>query len=152
MKRNIDQKSLHILLADDDEDDSEMLREAIESVRVGVSLHHFENGEKLMAHLSSCNGNVPDMIFLDLNMPRKNGLECLTEIRTHKKFNDTVIAMYSTSTSEKDIDNTFHAGANIYIKKPKDYVVLQKVVSEVISINWQYHTSKLKRENFVMMR
>ena len=152
MKKNFEYKSLHILLADDDEDDREMLREAIESSSVDIALHNFENGEKLMEYLSDCNGNVPDMIFLDLNMPRKNGLECLTEIRTHKKFNDIVIAIYSTSIMESEIDNTFHAGANIYIRKPKKYDILKKAVADVLSTNWQYHTSKLNRENFVMLR
>ncbi len=152
MKKLSEYRSLQVLLADDDDDDREMLREAIESVRVDVSLHNFEDGEKLMAHLSTYNGNVPDMIFLDLNMPRKNGLECLTEIRTQKKFNETVIAVYSTSSAEKDIDSTFLAGANIYIRKPRDYKLLQKVLSDVLSTNWQYHTSKLNRENFVMLR
>ena len=152
MKKGTDYKSLHILLADDDEDDREMLREAIENSRVDIALHNFDDGEKLMTHLSTCNGNVPDMIFLDLNMPRKNGMECLTEIRTNKKFNNTVIAIYSTSSAEKDIDGTFHAGANIYIRKPKDYEVLKKAIADVLSTNWQYHTSKLNRENFVMLR
>jgi CheY-like chemotaxis protein len=143
---------MRILLADDDTDDRAFLREAIESVRVDHALYHFENGEKLMEHLAQCNGNVPDLIFLDLNMPRKNGMECLTEIRTKKKFNDTMIAIYSTSAMKNDIDRSFHAGANIYIRKPNSYGALQKIVTDVLSINWQYHTSQLKRENFVMVR
>ena len=152
VKKNWDHKSLHVLLADDDEDDRELLREAIELVKVDIALHNFANGDTLMQHLSQCNDDIPDLIFLDLNMPRKNGIECLVEIRTQKKFTDTVIAIYSTSAVEEDIDSTFHAGANIYIRKPKNFEVLKKVVSEVLKTNWQYHTSRLNRENFVMLR
>ena len=143
---------MSILLVDDDEDDREVLREAIESVRVDITLQNFANGEILMEHLAQCNGNAPDMIFLDLNMPRKNGLQCLTEIRTQQKFNNTVVAIYSTSSAEKDIESSFHAGANIYIRKPRDFKILKKVVSDVLATNWQYHTSRLNRENFVMLR
>jgi CheY-like chemotaxis protein len=152
MKKNSNYNSLHILLVDDDEDDRKILREAIESVRVDHALHNIEDGQKLMEYLANCNGNTPDLIFLDLNMPRKTGMECLLEIRANQKFNDTVIAMYSTSSTEKDIDNTFLAGANIYITKPNNYEVLQRIVADVLSINWQYHTSQLKKENFVMVR
>jgi CheY-like chemotaxis protein len=152
MKKQQYYNSLKILLADDDEDDRSMLREAIENVRVDCSLHNVDDGEKLMDYLSQCNGNTPNLIFLDLNMPKKNGIECLMEIRANQKFNDTAIAIYSTSSTKKDITSAFLAGANIYIRKPNDFVALQKIVAETLSVNWQYHTTRLKMENFVMVR
>ena len=144
--------SLRILLADDDEDDRNMLRKAIENVRVDCSLHNVDNGEKLMDYLSQCNGNAPNLIFLDLNMPKKNGIECLMEIRNNQKFNDTAIAIYSTSQAKNDINTAFLAGANIYITKPDNFETLQKIVADTLSINWQYQTTGLRMENFVMVR
>lgn len=152
MKQIFPSVRLRVILADDDDDDRRLLRRAIENVRVDIALHHIENGEKLIEYLSLCNGNIPDLIFLDLNMPKKNGLECLTEIRAHKKFNNTVIAIYSTSSAEKDMDLSFLAGANIYIIKPDNYETLKKIVADILSINWQYHTSRSSIENFVMLR
>jgi CheY-like chemotaxis protein len=152
VKKQQNYSSLKILIADDDEDDQNMLREAIENVRVDYALHNVDNGEKLMDYLAQCNGNTPDLIFLDLNMPRKNGLECLMEIRANQKFKDTAIAIYSTSSTKNDITRAFLAGANIYIRKPNDFVALQKIVAETLSVNWQYHTTRLKMENFVMVR
>jgi CheY-like chemotaxis protein len=152
MKQTSPSIGLRVLLADDDEDDRKLLRRAIENVRVDVALHNLDNGEKLMEYLSGCNGNVPDLIFLDLNMPKKNGMDCLIEIRAHKKFNNTAIAIYSTSSVEKDMDSTFSAGANIYITKPDNYETLKKIVADILSINWQYHTSRSSIENFVMVR
>jgi DNA-binding NarL/FixJ family response regulator len=60
------------------------------------------------------------------------------------------IAIYSTSASEEDIENTFVMGANIYIKKPSDFKTLKKVLSEVVTINWQYHTNGLNKDNFLL--
>jgi DNA-binding NarL/FixJ family response regulator len=59
------------------------------------------------------------------------------------------IAIYSTSSSEKDIEETFIQGANVYIKKPSDFNTLKKILEDVITINWQYHTSGLNRDNFM---
>ena len=89
-------------------------------------------------------------MFLDLNMPRKTGMECLKEIKANDKFKDMAIAIYSTSASEEDIENTFVYGANIYIKKPNDFKKLKKALSEVVTINWQYYTSGLNKDNFLL--
>jgi len=152
MKYDQDYKSLQILLVDDDENDRQLLREAIESDRVDHTMHAIADGEQLMNYLSLSNVNTPDLIFLDLNMPRKNGMECLVEMRADEKFNNTIIAVYSTSSSKKEINSVLHAGTNIYITKPNNYLALKKIVSEVLLINWQYHTSSLSKKQFVMVR
>jgi DNA-binding NarL/FixJ family response regulator len=81
-------------------------------------------------------------------MPGKTGLDCLKEIRANSRFKDVSVAIYSTSSSEKDIEDTFIEGANIYIKKPNDFSMLKKVIKEVINMNWQFHTSGLNIETF----
>ena len=83
-------------------------------------------------------------------MPKKNGIECLHEIKQNEKFKDLAISIYSTSSSEEDIENTFVSGANIYIKKPNDFGTLKKILSDVVTINWQYHTSGLNKDNFLL--
>ena len=88
--------------------------------------------------------------FLDLNMPRKSGMDCLLEIKNIEHLKDIPIAIYSTSASEEDIEETFVPGANIYIKKPSDFGTLKKVLEHVITINWQYQTSGLIKENFLL--
>lgn len=141
---------LHILLADDDEDDRMIFRDAINEVKVKTKITIVNDGVELMEYLHETEDELPHIVFLDLNMPRKGGIECLKEIRSDANLKDLSIAIYSTSASEEDIEDTFVKGANIYIKKPNDFSTLVKVLEEVITINWQYHTSDLNKENFVL--
>jgi CheY-like chemotaxis protein len=143
-------KPLLIVLAEDDEDDRLFFKEAIDKVKIKTILNTVNDGVELMDYLVNPENTRPHVVFLDLNMPRKGGIECLEEIRANKDFNDLTIAIYSTSASDNDIEETFVKGANIYIRKPNDFKVLQKVISEVLSINWQYHTSGLNKDHFVL--
>ncbi len=151
MKYATTHEDLRILLADDDEDDRFAFSEAIQAVKVRHVLDSVVDGSELMTYLSDCKSGCPDLIFLDLNMPKKNGLECLSEIRANEKFKETAVVIYSTSTAESEIEATFLAGANIYITKPNNIEKLKTIIAEVISINWQYHTSRLSRENYLMV-
>ncbi len=146
----MNQSPLNILLADDDEDDKLIFRDAINEVKVKTSLTMVSDGVELMEYLQNLDGELPAIVFLDLNMPRKGGIECLREIRNDANLKDLSIAIYSTSASEQDIEDTFIKGANVYIKKPNEFNTLVKVLEEVITINWQYHTSDLNKENFVL--
>ena len=139
-----------ITLADDDVDDRLFSEDAFDELKINTSVSTCNDGVELMEYLTNPETILPNILFLDLNMPRKNGFECLLEIRADKKFDDIAIAIYSTSSSEDDIENTFVHGANIYIKKPSDFNTLKKVLSEVVTLNWQYHTSGLNKDNFLL--
>ena len=141
---------IHILLADDDEDDRLFFMDAFGEMKIRTKVRTVNDGVELIQHLTKPNIILPHVLFLDLNMPLKNGMECLKEIKTNDRFNDVAIAIYSTSASEEDIEQTFIYGANIYIKKPSDFETLKKILSEVITINWQYQTSGLNRDNFLL--
>lgn len=143
-----DQTPIHIMLADDDEDDRNFFNDAINDLKINNKLTIFKNGKELMDYLEHPDTVLPDILFLDLNMPCKTGNECLKDIRSNPKFNDISIAIYSTSSSDKDIEETFVGGANIYIKKPNDFSKLKKVLQEVMNLNWQFHTSKLNKDTF----
>lgn len=142
--------ALHIVLADDDDDDRLFFKDAIEELKVKTVVTTVKDGVELMEYLNKSETHLPNLLFLDLNMPRKSGMECLKEIRSNHKLKDLSIAIYSTSAMEKDIEETFVKGANIYIKKPNDFEVLKELITKVININWQYHTSSFNRENFLL--
>lgn len=141
---------LHIMLADDDEDDRLFFKEAFDEVKVDHSITTFVDGVQLMNHLMQPENPLPDIIFLDLNMPRKSGVECLKEIRADKRLKDITVAIYSTSSSEQDIEDTFVSGANVYIRKPNDFTMLKKVLSDVVLINWQYITDGFNKDSFIL--
>ena len=143
---------INVLLADDDEDDRLFFREAFEEIKIKTRVKTVNDGEELMNHLIKKGNELPHILFLDLNMPRKNGMDCLLEIKRNSNLKDIPVAIYSTSASEEDIEETFVKGANVYIKKPSDFGTLKKILEEVITINWQYHTSGLNREAFLLNR
>ncbi|MFE3870793.1 response regulator [Flavobacterium sp. ZS1P70] len=141
---------INICLADDDQDDRLFFTDAFDELKIKTKVSTFNDGAELMNYLNNADSILPNVLFLDLNMPKKNGVECLSEIKRNEKFNDIAIAIYSTSSSEEHIEETFINGANIYIKKPNDFETLKKILSEVVTINWQYHTSGLNKDNFLM--
>ena len=141
---------IHIILADDDEDDRLLFTDAFEELKINTKVNTFNDGVELMEYLNSPDAVLPNVLFLDLNMPKKNGIECLHEIKANERFKDIAIAIFSTSSSEEHIEETFVQGANIYIKKPSDFATLKKVLSDVVTINWQYYTSGLNRDNFLL--
>ena len=142
-------EQFHILMADDDTDDRQFFAEAISELKMNNKLTLFNDGTELMEFLEHPETEVPQILFLDLNMPGKNGLDCLEEIRSNPRYNNLSIAIYSTSSSEQDIEASFVGGANIYIKKPNDFAKLKKAIKDVVSINWQYHTSGLNLQTFL---
>lgn len=141
---------LHILLADDDEDDRIFFKEALQEIKVKTRVTLVNDGLQLMNYLNQPGNRLPNVVFLDLNMPLKNGMECLIEIRKNTRMKDLAVAIYSTSSSEEYIEEAFVKGANIYIRKPDDFGELKLILEQVINLNWQYHTSGLKKENFLL--
>lgn len=146
----MEKEYIHIILADDDEDDRMFFTDAFEELKINTKVQTFINGLELMVYLNDEAAVLPQVLFLDLNMPLKNGIDCLLEIKQNDRFKDIAIAIYSTSSSEEHIEETFVNGANIYIKKPNDFAQLKKVLSEVVTLNWQYHTSGLNKDNFLL--
>ncbi len=141
---------INILLADDDENDRMLFKEAFEELKIKTIVFTVNNGTQLMDYLKAKNTILPDILFLDLNMPRKNGLECLKEIRANKKLKNISIAIYSTSASENDIVETFCLGANVYINKPSDFASLKEVLSKTVITAHQFQDTPFNKENFLL--
>lgn len=139
-------KILKIMLADDDPDDRELFSEAVSGNNADVE--SVPNGIQLMKTLSH-QEELPDFIFLDLNMPEKGGKECLQEIRQHARLKDVTVIIYSTSSSKKDIDETFDLGANLYITKPNSFTELQKTLKSILQIDWSLYRPKTHRHAYV---
>jgi len=138
------EKNYRIMLADDDPDDRELFTEAAS----GHDVDSVPNGVQLMKRLNH-GEMLPDFVFIDLNMPEKNGKECLQEIRQHDRLKNLPVIIYSTSSSKKDIEDTFDLGANLYITKPNSYSELKKTVQNILQIDWSKYRPKTHRDVFV---
>ena len=146
----MNQETLHIILSNDDEDDRILFTNDIGELIIKTDVTTVENGVQLLDYLNKSNAQLPNVVFMDLNMPHKTGMEYLKEIRSNSKLKDISVVIYSTSASEEDIEETFVHGANVHIKKPNNFSDLKNVLSQVISVNWQYHTSGLNREYYLL--
>jgi CheY-like chemotaxis protein len=134
----MDTEKIQILLADDDKDDCFLFREALSELPVSTNLVTVHDGEQLMTYLTEHENNLPNVLFLDLNMPRKNGFECLTEIKHTDSLKDLPVIMFSTSYPrdmgyEQDIIKVlYNIGAQDYIRKPEDFNKLKQVIHSML--------------------
>ena len=142
-----EKNSTHILFSDDDTDDALLFTQAADLLTSPVLLSFAEDGEQLMRYLSR--ETLPDMIFLDLNMPVKNGLECLSEIRGDKKLDWLPVIVYTTSDNPRDIDTCFRLGANLYVVKPTSFESIIKTLRKILTLDFKQLPSP-SRENFVL--
>ncbi len=119
----------HIMLADDDRDDIELFQSAVKECSLNIKVSIAKNGQMLLELLEK--EAVPDFIVLDLNMPGISGYDCLKAIRKNQKYNNVVIMILSTSSSEKDIDYCLANGANYYVVKLESLNALSKLVDDL---------------------
>jgi CheY-like chemotaxis protein len=144
---NSTRKISHVLLVDDDEDDRALFTEAINAVSPEIKVTLAENEPSLLIFLDS--EVVPDVIFLDVNMPLKSGLDCLRAIKTNITYINTAVVMYSTSSLQKDIDAAYKEGADFYIIKPSSYSLLIEILRSLVdTLNSKKHFHT--RQNFVI--
>ncbi|MCH7410596.1 response regulator [Belliella sp. DSM 111904] len=145
--KNVD---LNILLVEDCEIDQMFFKKAIESISMKTKLVILNDGEELMKYLGKEIDFKPHILFLDIQLPKKSGLECLKEIRLNSKWSELCIVIYSNSKNDIDVEKAFVNGANIFLNKPNEIDKLVEAVKRVFSINWQYLTSSMNRDTFIM--
>jgi CheY-like chemotaxis protein len=134
-------KPVNILLADDDADDCFFFEKALREIPVNTHLTIVRDGEKLMNYLFENIEHPPDVIFLDLSMPRKTGFECLQEIKENDRLKDIRVVLLSTSyprdtVYEQGMIKTLNGiGAANFIRKPGDYALIEDLIhNELIKV------------------
>ena len=141
------------LLIDDDEVITmihpAIIRRVDKDCHIDISKQSYEALDFLNKQLAEGN-NPPDFIFLDINMPLKNGLECLQEIRNDERFKELVIVMFSNDTSQEIIENSFENGANVYLSKSHNKEVLNNAIKKIITYTHLYKTPPFHVDNFMM--
>ena len=144
-------KPLNILLADDDMDDCIFFKQALDELTVSPHLTTVHDGEQLMLLLTNEANELPDVLFLDLNMPRKNGFECLSEIKSNPKLKQLTVIVFSTSFEQEVVNLLYKNGAQYFIRKPSEFSQFKKIIHQTIT-ELAVPQKKLQRtmENFVL--
>jgi CheY-like chemotaxis protein len=131
----INQRPIALLMADDDEDDRLMAREALAESRLKNPLYFVHDGEELMDYLyrrgkyaDHARYPFPGLILLDLNMPRKDGREALREIRSDPQLRRVPVVVLTTSAAEEDVLRSYELGVNSFIVKPVTFEALVEVM------------------------
>ena len=144
-------KPLNILLADDDTDDCTFFKEAVEELQLSTHLTAVNDGEQLMQLLTNETNELPDVLFLDLNMPRKNGFECLSEIKDDQKLKQLPVIIFSTSFEQEVVDLLYKNGAQYFIRKPSEFSQFKKIIHQTfITLIVPQNITQPTRENFVI--
>jgi response regulator RpfG family c-di-GMP phosphodiesterase len=141
---------LNILLADDDIDDCLFFKTVVDSFPLPTVLSYVHDGEQLMKLLKDSTALLPHILFLDLNMPRKNGFECLAEIKHDDKLKALPVVMYSTSSEQDLTDRLYDNGAHHFIRKPSDFLQFKRVVHYSLNLIMQGNNVQRTRNNFIL--
>ena len=124
----------HILLAEDDEDDYFIFSLAVQELSIRVMLSRAENGDILLKLLDE---KIPDLLFLDLLMPCRDGRTCIKEIRANAKYDTLPIIVYSSMRDVNNIQFCYREGGNLYVFKPSSLPELKDVLERILSIDWK---------------
>ena len=144
------QKNLSVYLADDDADDRFLFEEALMEITSNVKLTTANNGEQLMDFLDKNTPPSPHLIFLDLNMPLKNGMECLEEIKNDSKLKNIPVVIFSTSCQKEAMDQVYKKGADYYMCKPDNFQKLKFLLDRILSLNLHALSTRPTREDFLI--
>ena len=136
-----------IIVADDDCDDSLVLITALLSLKQELTIIAVSNGEELIHMLRKVS---PEFIFLDINMPKKNGFEALKFIRANQTSTQSTVIMCSTSSSINDMRTARELGADLYITKPTTIKSFNKMIEEIFKRDWAGKTTESIPESLLL--
>jgi CheY-like chemotaxis protein len=136
-----------ILLVDDDIEDCIFFREALLESGLNTTLKISNISTDILGLMEQ--ETLPDLIFLDMNMPEMKGSECLREIRKTSYLDQTPVIIFSTSCVNHEVEETFATGANLYVQKPAGFKLLTIVLQHVINLDWQEYLRTPNRDKYV---
>ena len=121
-----------IYLIDDDMDDVELFRDALEEIDPSVSLEYANDGREAVRSLTERKDALPDLVFLDISLPVFSGLQCLATFKKDDQLRDLPVIMYSTSSQEREIKTARELGALAFITKPNDFRLLKRILTLIL--------------------
>lgn len=138
-------EKVNIFYVDDDADDRLLFEEALSEVNGNFELTSLEDSDELL-HILENPPPTPNLIFVDLNMPRKNGYQVLKEIKSNRSFQQLPVLILTTSAEKAVIENARSLGADAFITKPSNFNSLKAILKQCLSLNWGMNAT----HNFVI--
>lgn len=132
----------YILLAEDDEDDRNIFKDAFAELSTSYDLRVVEDGFELMNFLEKREIKLPSLLLLDLNMPLINGFECLEMMKKNEQLKHIPVIIFSTSANKEDIEKSYSLNAHFYVHKPNSFPKLKEIMEKVLSTDW-HRNSKM---------
>ena len=123
---------------------------ALDALTTPTELVAVVDGEKLMDFLSENAHQLPDVLFLDLNMPRKNGFECLSEIKLNGDLKTLRVIIFSTSYEQEVVNLLYINGAQYFMRKPAEFSQLKKIIQQTVTLISKENNAQPSREHFVL--
>jgi len=127
-------KSTNVLIAEDDDDDFFIFSVAISEISFAVILRRAEDGEILMKMLQE---QIPDILFLDMLMPCREGKQCLLDIRSDRRYDSLPIIVYTSLEDLDTIEYCYRQGSNLFTVKPNSIEDLKEALHRILSIDWK---------------
>ena len=122
-----------IVLAEDDEDDQLYFREVFHEIDSNIKIMFVRDGNQLLQLLKNF---LPDLLFLDLEMPYKNGLECLVELRKDTSYNNLPVVIFSSTMRPANIQTAYEMGAHLFLHKSSSYSECSHCLKQILSMDW----------------
>ena len=143
-------RKLNIFLAEDDKEDCELFQEAIDELEIASTVTIFPDGEQLVKQLTKKRSKLPDVLFLDLNMPRKNGFATLGAIKRNVKLDQIPVIILSSAHEDFNASRVFSDAAHYYIRKPSKFSELKKLISKALTLTLKENNPLPVMEDFIL--
>ncbi|GAC1595671.1 MAG: hypothetical protein NVS3B19_18220 [Ginsengibacter sp.] len=128
------ERPMILMLADDDDDDRMFFQEALNELPLSTKLTLLSDGDELMQLLNKSDRPLPHALFLDINMPKKSGIECLKEMRKTDRLKNLPVIMFSTAFERELVNSLYESGVKYYIRKPANFTELVNVIEKALSL------------------
>jgi CheY-like chemotaxis protein len=127
-------ESKHILIAEDDDDDFLIFSSIVQELNHNVELSRAADGNLLIKFLDAV---IPDILFLDVLLPYKDGRQCIREIRSNRRYDELPVVTYSSIRTVDTVEFFYREGANLYVFKPSSFAELKGILQQILSIDWK---------------
>ncbi|WP_340239342.1 response regulator [Emticicia soli] len=127
----------NIVLAEKDAEYQEIFQEALEEMSLPTTLTIVNDGKELMDKLKAAQSSTYNVVVLDVNIPKKSGIQCLKEIRKNNRWNNTFSVVLTSDKNRNQVEKAYGAGANLFLTKPDSYNAYLETIRRILTSEWE---------------